>query len=511
MPETLSPQHWMTASATHAVMAALTASGTEARFVGGCVRDAVLKRPVLDIDIATPLTPPEVIEALAVARIKSVPTGIEHGTVTAVCEGRPFEITTLRRDVETDGRRAVVAFTTDWAEDAARRDFRLNALYLDGEGTIHDPTGEGLADARAGRIVFVGDAETRIREDYLRILRFFRFSAWYGKGEPDAEAVRACAALKDGLATLSAERVSKELLKLLGADDPRATLRLMAATGVLGALLPEVESLAWFEGLVEIETGQLFTCDAALRLAALLPDDAVVVEAAAKRLRLSNSLRERLVGAVSTDNARLVSWMSPREIRRAIYRLGKGAFKDRVMMGWASAARPVTFPQWRMLLVYPDTWTVPDFPITASEIKAAGVPEGPLFGSGAPRGGGLVDRARLHRRQAGRHRTVEGRGAGAGLLADQRAPSTRPATASSRERSAGSRCAGAVMIAPSSAVSAGAGVRGVPASACASRATSPCAFAALACITWRICPTSTAASPSRQGVVVGDHADAGVG
>ena len=380
MPKTLSPQPWMTAEPTVRVMRALTANGAEARFVGGCVRDAILKRPVLDIDIATPLTPPQVIEALAVAKIKAVPTGIEHGTITAVCEGRPFEITTLRRDVETDGRRAVVAFTTDWAEDAARRDFRLNALYLDAEGVIHDPTGEGLSDARAGRIVFVGDAETRIREDYLRILRFFRFSAWYGRGEPDAEAVRACAGLKDGLTGLSAERVSKELIKLLGADDPRPTLRLMAATGVLGALLPEVQGLARFEGLVEIETSQLFTCDPALRLAALLPDDTAVVEAMARRLRLPNALRDRLIAAVAMPDDRIVSWMSPREMRRAIYRLGKDAFKDRVMLGWASEPRSVTYPQWRMLLVYPDTWTVPDFPITASEIKASGVPEGPLFG-----------------------------------------------------------------------------------------------------------------------------------
>ncbi len=380
MTERLPSQPWMTAEPTVRVMRALAATGAEARFVGGCVRDAILKRPVVDIDIATPLTPPQVIEALSAAKIKAVPTGIEHGTITAVCEGRPFEITTLRRDVQTDGRRAVVAFTDDWAEDAARRDFRLNALYLDAEGFLYDPTGEGLADARAGRIVFVGNAETRIREDCLRILRFFRFSAWYGKGDPDAEAVRACATLKDGLSGLSAERVSKELLKLLGADNPRAILRLMAATGVLSVLLPEVQSLARFEGLVEIETGQLFTCDPALRLAALLPDDVGVVETAGKRLRLSNGLRERLIAGVSTPDVRIISWMSPREIRRAIYRLGAAAFKDRVMLGWASAERPVTYPQWRMLLVYPDTWTVPDFPITASEIKAANVPEGPLFG-----------------------------------------------------------------------------------------------------------------------------------
>ncbi len=380
MTERLPTQSWMTATPTVRVMTALIEAGGSAQFVGGCVRDAILKRAVFDIDIATTLTPEKVIGALAAAKIKSVPTGIEHGTITAVCEGKPFEITTLRRDVETDGRRAVVAFTDDWAEDAGRRDFRLNSLYLELDGTLHDPTGEGLADARAGRIVFVGDAETRIREDYLRILRFFRFSAWYGRGEPDAAALAACSALKDGLRSLSAERVSKELLKLLGAEDPRPALRLMAATGVLGVLLPEVRGLARFEQLVAIETEQLFTCDAPLRLAALLPDDREAVEAAAKRLRLPNAIRDRLTAAVSSLEVRIVSWLSPRELRRAIYRLGAGVFKDRVMLGWAAAARSVTHPQWRMLLVYPDTWTVPEFPVTASEIKASGVPEGPLFG-----------------------------------------------------------------------------------------------------------------------------------
>jgi poly(A) polymerase len=374
----LKPQPWMTAPATRKVMAALHAAGP-ARFVGGCVRDALLGKPVGDIDIATPLTPPEVIDALKAAGLKAVPTGIEHGTVTAVADGRPFEITTLRRDVETDGRRAVVAFTTDWREDAARRDFRLNSLYLDEDGAIFDPTGEGVADAKAGRIVFVGEAETRIREDYLRILRFFRFYARYGRGEPDAVALKACADLREGLKGLSGERVLQELLKLLAAEDPRPAVKLMAASGVLAVLLPEVQGTRRFEGLVEIETGQLFTCDPVLRLAALLPDDRAAVLAAAQRLRLSNAQRDRLAAAVS-DDPPLTSWMSPREVRRAIYRLGAQTFKDRVMLGWAAAEREVTTPQWRMLTVYPDTWIAPAFPLTGEEIKAAGVPEGPLHG-----------------------------------------------------------------------------------------------------------------------------------
>jgi len=332
-----------------------------------------------DVDIATVLAPQETLGALAGAGIRAEPTGIDHGTVTAVVAGRGYEVTSLRRDVQTDGRRAVVAFTTDWSEDAQRRDFRLNALYLDTDGTLYDPTGEGLADARTGRIVFVGDARTRIREDYLRILRFFRFWAWYGRGAPDPDAVSACAALKDGLATLSGERVAKELLKLLAADDPRGVLRLMAACGVLNVLLPEVQDLSRFEGLVGVETDLLFACDPLLRLAALAPDDPAALGAMGERLRLSTRQKRRLLNCAS-DEVRIVSWMSPREIRRAIYRLGAEAFKDRAVLAWAASDRPATTPQWRMLLVYPDTWTPPPFPLSGEEIMAAGVAEGPLVG-----------------------------------------------------------------------------------------------------------------------------------
>ena len=204
--DTLDPQPWMNAPATRAVIEALELKGGRgcARFVGGCVRNAVLGREIDDIDIATTLTPNEATAALEARSLKVAPTGVEHGTVTAVSDHRPFEITTLRRDVSTDGRRAVVAFTTDWAEDAMRRDFRLNALYLDTDGRLYDPTGEGLADAKAGRIVFVGDPMVRIREDYLRILRFFRFLAWFGRGEPDTAALQACRALKGMLSGRSA-------------------------------------------------------------------------------------------------------------------------------------------------------------------------------------------------------------------------------------------------------------------------------------------------------------------
>lgn len=371
----------MDLSATRAVMEALEARGYGgcARFVGGCVRNTLLGQPIDDIDIATTLTPDQVTEALEAAGIKALPTGVDHGTVTAISEGRPFEITTLRRDVSTDGRRAVVAFTQSWDEDAVRRDFRLNALYADREGRVFDPTGAGVADAKAGRIVFVGDAMTRIREDYLRILRFFRFHAWYGKGEPDSAALAACKALKGMLSGRAAERTQKELLKLLAAPDPRAALRLMAATSVLSAVLPQVRALTRFENLIAIESEHFFDIDPELRLASLLPDDPKVALETAERLRLSNALRDRLVAAAGQE-PRIVSWMSPRETRRAVYRLGGRTFADRVKLAWAASDRPVTATQWRALIPLAETWTPPAFPLTGEDVVNAGVPRGPMVG-----------------------------------------------------------------------------------------------------------------------------------
>ncbi|MDB5449758.1 MAG: tRNA nucleotidyltransferase/poly(A) polymerase [Phenylobacterium sp.] len=381
MTETLGPRPWMTAPETAAVLDALEAAGGPdcARFVGGCVRNALIGRPIADIDIATVLTPDQVTQALEAAGIRAVPTGVDHGTVTAVCRHKPFEITTLRRDVATDGRRAVVAFTTDWMEDAQRRDFTLNALYASRDGGIFDPTGHGVADARAGRIVFVGDPEQRLREDYLRILRFFRFLAWYGSGPPDAAAVAACEALKDQVATLAAERISSELLKLLAADDPRAAVALMARTGVLGVVLPGPLNLERLDGLVEIESEQLFETDPVLRLAALLPDDQVGAAQVAERLRLSNADRDRIVAALAPTPT-LKSWMSPREIRRAVYRVGQKAFRDRAKLAWAAAARTAVTPQWRGMIALGEGWSVPTFPLTGDDVVAAGVPRGPMVG-----------------------------------------------------------------------------------------------------------------------------------
>jgi poly(A) polymerase len=281
--------------------------------------------------------------------------------------------------VETDGRRAVVAFTDDWTGDAERRDFTLNALYARRDGSLVDPTGHGVADARAGRIVFVGEAEQRVAEDYLRILRFFRFFAWYGKGPPDAAALAACESLKDMLKTLSAERVSKETLKLLAADDPREALALMDRTGVLAQVLPAPIDLDRFNALVGIEADQLFETDPVLRLAALLPDDQVGAAKFAEAFRLSNAERDRIAAALA-PTPELKSWMSPREIRRAIYRLGPKTFRDRAKLAWARADRTAATPQWRGMIALGEGWAPPTLPLTGEDVIAAGAPKGPMVG-----------------------------------------------------------------------------------------------------------------------------------
>src|SRR5438874_6231915 len=285
------PQPWMMAPPTRAVIAALADAGIAARFVGGCVRDALLGRPIADIDLATPSRPEEVAAALDKAGIKAVPTGIAHGTVTAVVPPRHYEITTLRRDVETDGRHARVAFDADWAEDAARRDFTINAIYLDPDGTLHDPVG-GLADLAAGRVRFVGEPATRIAEDVLRVLRYYRFEARFGIGTGDAQARAACRAAVPLLPRLSAERVSQELLRLMAVPDPLPALRMMEEDGVLAAIVPEASRFDRLQQLGGMEPKP----DALRRLAALIEVDAAGAAALAECLRLSNEQRDRLAG-----------------------------------------------------------------------------------------------------------------------------------------------------------------------------------------------------------------------
>ena len=374
---TLDPKRhpWMTAPQTRAVLDALRGEG---RFVGGAVRNALLGKPVADVDIATPLVPEEVSKRLAAAGLGAVPTGIDHGTVTAIADGKPFEITTLRRDVSTDGRRATVAFTTSWAEDAQRRDFTMNALYADASGAILDTVG-GVEDLNAGRVRFVGDAATRIREDYLRILRLFRFHAWYGKGEMDSAALHAAAAQKAGLQTLSGERIQKELLRLLEADQPAPVLRLMAASGILSDLLPGALDIARLDRIATIDAEAFFTPDPVLRLAALLPSDTGVAGAVAARLKLSNADAIRLED-IAGAKEKVVSYLSVKEMRKLLYRIGPARFKDRVFIKWAQDAKASNAIQWRMMLAVADAWERPKFPLGGREVMLAGVPQGPLIG-----------------------------------------------------------------------------------------------------------------------------------
>jgi poly(A) polymerase len=365
---------WMTAPETRAMMAALGEGN--ARFVGGPVRNALLDKPVSDIDIATSLKPDEVVKRLEAAGLKAVPTGIAHGTITAVAKGKPFEITTLRRDVETDGRHAVVAFSDDWKEDAQRRDFTMNALYASADGEVFDSVG-GVEDLNARRVRFVGDPVTRIREDYLRILRLFRFHAWYGEGEIDSAALHAAAAEKAGLAGLSGERVQKEVLRLLGAEDPMQSLRAMAATGILGDVLPGALGLPRLERIIAIDTDNFFEADAVLRLAALLPADGA--GAIADRLKLSNAQRERLADLARVQE-KIVSYLSIKEVRKLLYVLGAQRFKDRVFLKWAEDLKVSNAMQWRALLALADSWQRPKFPLTGENVMAAGVTQGPLIG-----------------------------------------------------------------------------------------------------------------------------------
>ena len=367
----LEVQPWLTDPAAREVMQALTAAGGLdcARFVGGCVRNALIERPVDDIDIATRLLPQNVMAALAEAGLRAVPTGLAHGTVTAVSGGKGFEITTLRRDVSTDGRNATVAFTDDWAEDAARRDFRLNALYADADGTVFDPTGQGVADALAGRIVFVGDPQTRIREDYLRILRFFRFMAWYGQGQPDAAALTACADLASGMDRLSAERVSKELLKLLTAPDPVAAVQAMAEAGVLAAILPEARLDDRFAAMTRISE------DAVLRLSVLLPSDAEAASQAAAHLRMPNAVRDRLAAAVQAEPS---LDLDDRGARALVYRHAGPAVADGILRAWATS--PEREADARRLLAIARDWTPPRLPVGGRALERLGVPAGPETG-----------------------------------------------------------------------------------------------------------------------------------
>ena len=364
---------WLDAPETRAVMAALEAvRPVGSRFVGGCVRNTLMRRAVDDVDIATQLEPEAVIAAIEAAGLRALPTGIEHGTITAIANHQPFEITTLRRDVETDGRRAVVAYTTDWSEDAARRDFRLNAIYAGADGTLFDPTGEGVADALAGRVIFIGEADERLREDYLRILRFYRFNAWYGAGiDPGGQA--ACKRQAGGLSRIAAERIWKELKRLLSAPSPARAVEAMEAAGVLQAVLPGA-STGGLEALERVEQAAQTGPDPLQRVMALLPRRPGDVRAATEALKLSRAEAGRLAAWADPALPSLAG-SDPSAVRRARYRFGK-AVLDRAIIEAAQAGDPAIHAGVRDAI---HGWCPPRFPLTGQDVLDAGL-KGPEIG-----------------------------------------------------------------------------------------------------------------------------------
>jgi len=360
---------WATMDAARDVLAAL---GGQARFVGGCVRDALAGLLPTDLDLATDLVPDAVVAKLEAAGLKAVPTGIAHGTVTAVARGRKFEITTLRRDVSTDGRHPTVAFTGDWREDAAPRDFTINAMSMSAEGDVFDYF-DGRADLAARRVRFVGDAGARIREDVLRALRFFRFHARFGGETMDVDALAACRELAPLLANLSAERVAGELFRLLEGPRAAATLDAMRAAGQLAHWLPEVGSTGVLARLETLVAAHGAPPSAVRALAALLPPDTAAL--VATRLKLSNADAERLA-ALLKPAARLDPMASVPVRRAAFYRLG-GDPADHVLLAWARAASDGGFPPF---LEAARGWVRPRFPLNGEDARAAGILPGPAMG-----------------------------------------------------------------------------------------------------------------------------------
>ncbi len=366
---------WMAAPETRAVIDALSAKGAVVRFVGGCVRDTLLQRAVGDMDLAT-TDPPETVTALLEeAGLRAIATGVEHGTITAVAGGKPFEVTTLRHDVETYGRHARVAFTDDWEADSTRRDFTINAIYCDPDGALYDPQG-GEADLRAGQVRFVGEAQERIAEDVLRLLRFFRFHAWFGKGEADGEALAACREAAAQLERLSVERVWRELKKLLAAPDPTPHIRLMAENGILEHVLPEVPAQGYLDRLSTLTTieASLGESDPLRRLAILL-DDTNAAQQVAARLKLSNAERNRLTALAGGEidlGGDSGAW------QRALYASGAELFRDRVLLAWAANTKKED--HYRKMLAEAEGWSQPCLPVSGADVLALGMEPGAAVG-----------------------------------------------------------------------------------------------------------------------------------
>jgi poly(A) polymerase len=366
---------WLTAGATARVLQLLNGDGEQARVVGGAVRNALMKLPVGEVDIATTAVPDEVVRRARAAGIKSVPTGIEHGTVTLVVDGQPFEVTTLREDTETFGRHARVSFGRDWNGDANRRDFTINALSVGPDCVVHDYVG-GLADIAARRVRFIGDAGKRIEEDYLRILRFFRMHAAFGAGEVDRAGYLACIGGRAGLAALSAERMRMEMLKLLVADGAAGAIEAMADGGLLQAIVGGVTYGGTFAAMIAAERALGLAPDAMRRFAALAVAVTEDAKRIATRLRLSNA-EAKALDSMGHRWWRLAG-MDEARAKQRLYRLGESPYRDRLLLAWARTGGEAA--RWIELARLPERWSAPRFPLKAADFVARGVAEGPALG-----------------------------------------------------------------------------------------------------------------------------------
>jgi tRNA nucleotidyltransferase/poly(A) polymerase len=369
---------WLRTPALVRVLDMLNRGGEEARVVGGAARNALMGLPLNDIDIATTALPEEVVRRAETAGVRAVPTGIDHGTVTLVADGMPFEVTTLRQDVETFGRKAKVAFGRDWQADAERRDFTMNALSITPDGVIHDYVG-GLADLEARRVRFIGDPAQRIAEDYLRILRFFRFQASYAQSPPDAAGLHACIMARDGLRSLSRERVRAELMKLMTARFAVETVAVMAETGFMTLLLGGVPLTASFASMVSAEAAAGAPPDAVRRLGALAVLVAEDADRLREKLRLFNAEYDMLV-SMADRWWRLSPSCDDASLRRVLYRIGPDRYRDRVLVA-QSRSRHGAGPAWQRLATLPARWTAPRFPLKAADFMTRGVPKGPALGA----------------------------------------------------------------------------------------------------------------------------------
>jgi poly(A) polymerase len=368
---------WLRQGPLAELLALLDRDGEEARVVGGAVRNALLGEPVADVDIATTAPPQEVIRRAKAAHFKAVPTGIDHGTVTVVIDKRPFEVTTLREDVETYGRRAKVSFGRDWRRDAERRDFTINALFAGRDGKLYDFVG-GLDDIAARRVRFIGDPASRIAEDYLRILRFFRFHAAYGHGALDPAGLHACITARRGLDQLSRERVRMEMLKLVLARHAVATLAVMTETGLIETVLGGVPLLASLSNMIKLETELSLPADPVRRFGALAVRIVEDAERLRERLRLANAEHERL--AAMADGWWRIVPADEVPARALLYRLGPQQFTDRVLLAWSRSPAGAGDAAWRALATLPARWSAPVFPLKAADFIARGLAKGPALG-----------------------------------------------------------------------------------------------------------------------------------